>query len=215
MKRTVAKSQFTRLEKSLKKLLENQDSLQDTIERKFNELSAKWKEVQNAHDIYVTLIKEEEADQEERWIEELLSRFDDIEAEADKVLLKFKEQNQVFKEGSNTATQFAESQNTLMEKSRLQLERLKLEKFDGDLRKYPAFKERFRLYIEPMCPKSQTAFMLRSHLEPTVREEVVMLRIMTSCYGNGWIQSMVTRGSILTLLFQTYPEYQRETEKLP
>ena len=49
---------------------------------------------------------------------------------------------------------------------------MRLDKFDGDVRRYPAFKERFKLYIEPVCPKSQTAFMLRSHLEPVVRDEV-------------------------------------------
>ena len=51
------------------------------------------------------------------------------------------------------------------------MERLKLEKFDGDIRYYPTFKERFKLYIEPMCPKSQTALVLRSHLDSVVREK--------------------------------------------
>ena len=66
----------------------------------------------------------------------------------------------------------AKSCESAIEKGCLQLERLKLEKFDGNIRKYPAFKERFKLYIEPTCPKTQTAFLLRSHLEDLVREEV-------------------------------------------
>ena len=49
---------------------------------------------------------------------------------------------------------------------------MKLDKFDGDKRKYPAFRERLNIYIRPMCPRSQEEFVLRSHLEPMVREEV-------------------------------------------
>ena len=38
--------------------------------------------------------------------------------------------------------------------SQIQLERLKLDKFDCNIRKYPAFRERFNIYIGPMCPRS-------------------------------------------------------------
>jgi hypothetical protein len=62
--------------------------------------------------------------------------------------------------------------NAAEKKGGVKLERLKLEKFDGNLRKYPAFKDSCKKYIEPMCPKSQLAFMLRSHLEEPVKEEV-------------------------------------------
>ena len=54
----------------------------------------------------------------------------------------------------------------------LELERLKLDKFCGDLRKYPTFRETFKLYVEPMVPESQLPFILRSSLEESVKIEV-------------------------------------------
>ena len=54
----------------------------------------------------------------------------------------------------------------------LQLERIKLSKFNGDIRKYPKFREQFELYVKPMCAISQLPFLLRSHLENDVQEEV-------------------------------------------
>ena len=56
LKRTVAKSQFTRAEHSLRMILSSQDYLQETLDGKFKELAIKGQEVQNAHDVYVTLI---------------------------------------------------------------------------------------------------------------------------------------------------------------
>ena len=189
-KRSVAKAQFTRTEKSLRNLLVNEKSLEETIKRKFAEMSQRWQEVQNAHDVYMTMIAQESFDAEEEWIEDLLARFEVIEAEADQTLRKCAKVAQVTpkEEGSTVA----KSDESSVEKGRLQLERLKLEKFDGDIRKYPAFKERFKLYIEPMCPKSQTAFLLRSHLESVVREEVenvedddsLLWQRLDSKYGN-------------------------------
>ena len=44
-KRTMAKAQFTRVEKALTKLLENPLSMYETTEKKFSELKVKWQEV--------------------------------------------------------------------------------------------------------------------------------------------------------------------------
>jgi len=94
-KRAIAKAQFTRTEKSLRKLLENQESLQETIKRKFKDVSDKWQEVQDLHDEYVTLIDAESVANEEVWIEELLNGFELIEIETDKTLRKFKSEESV------------------------------------------------------------------------------------------------------------------------
>ena len=37
-------------------------------------MSAKWQGVQDAHDAYMTTVKEEEFEKEEEWIDELLGR---------------------------------------------------------------------------------------------------------------------------------------------
>ena len=172
-KRIVGKQQFTRAENSLRRLLESGGGLEDTIQRKFGELSSKWQAVQDAHDIYVAQAgKEINVNEETLWIGELEERFDAIEIDADSALLKFKTAKKL-----EIADRQEDKNGRSMDKDaplrgHLQLERLKLEKFDGELRNYPSFKERFGLYIEPICPVSQLPFILRQHLGATVREEV-------------------------------------------
>ena len=190
-KRTVAKQQFTRAENSLRKVLAKGDSLQTTIGRKFNELSVKWQTVQDTHDVYVTMVNKEEEEKENYWLEELIERYEAIEIDTDIALLKLQKKEEV-EVNEEAARQIAALQSNSLEKNHLQLERLKLDKFDGDIRKYPAFKERFKLYIEPMCPSSQLPFMLRSHLDPVVKEEVeniednvrLLWQRLDSKYGN-------------------------------
>jgi hypothetical protein len=64
-KRTMAKAQFTRIENALRKLVENELSLQETMERKFAQFRDKWQELQNCHDSYALLLTGEEAEKEE------------------------------------------------------------------------------------------------------------------------------------------------------
>ena len=170
-KRSIAKAQFTRIEKALRKLVDSELSLQDTIERKFGLFREKWQELQNCHDAYSLLLSEEEAEKEEDWITELCERFEKLETDADKSMLRFKKDIPQVVPAHVGNVSPASSSDTEM-KGGVKLERLKLEKFDGNIRKYPAFKDSFKKYIEPMCPKSQLAFMLRSHLEEPVKEEV-------------------------------------------
>ena len=59
-KRSLAKSQFTRTEKSLRKLLDDEQSLEELISKRFNEMSQKWQEIQDAHDLYMQEVPEEE-----------------------------------------------------------------------------------------------------------------------------------------------------------
>ena len=56
--------------------------------------------------------------------------------------------------------------------SNLQIERIKLDKFDGDIRKFAKFKEQFELYVKPLCNIAQLPFVLRAHLADAVKEEV-------------------------------------------
>ena len=50
--------------------------------------------------------------------------------------------------------------------------KLKFENFDGDIRKYSLFKHEFTKFIRPQYEASEEAFVLKSYLEPSVREEV-------------------------------------------
>ena len=164
-KRTVAKQQFTRTENSLRQALTNLDSLESTIEQKYGELRVKWQVVQDTHDLYITMLPADESQKEDSWIDELVERFDAIEADADQVLVKFHEKNPMVEETD-------EKKEDTVEPKLLQLERLKLDKFNGDVRKYPTFRETFQLYVEPMVPKSQLPLMLRGSLEESVKQEV-------------------------------------------
>ena len=59
-----------------------------TIERRYKELREKWVAVNEAHDAYLEALVAEggNADEEEDWMNEITSRFDDIEIEADSII---------------------------------------------------------------------------------------------------------------------------------
>ena len=78
-KRSMVKSQFTRAEKSLSRLLEGEDTIEEQISKRFNDLSQKWQEVQDAHDLYITEVSAENVEEENVWIEEIEMRFEKIE----------------------------------------------------------------------------------------------------------------------------------------
>ena len=172
LRRTVAKQQFTRTENSLRQALSNPNSLQSTVERKFAELNVKWQTVQDAHDSFVAILSPDESQGENNWIDELVTRFDAIEVETDGVLEKFQEKKRSSVEKTEEQTSGSSKQEHPAGPKLLQLERLKLEKFAGDIRKYPSFRESFKLYVEPMVPESQLPFILRGSLEESVRLEV-------------------------------------------
>ena len=182
-KRSLCKSQFTRTEKMLQKLMNDSNSVKEQLERRIDEMAEKWTEVQEAHDLYVMKITDEaEIKVEDKWIEELENRYEKIEREAVLALRKYdsssagvpsKEAAKASVSGHNTTkvgkgVELAKE----IEKTQIQFERVKLDKFCGSIRKYPAWKERTDFYIKSKCPKSEQAFMLRSLLEPAVREEV-------------------------------------------
>ena len=57
----------------------------------------------------------------------------------------------------------------------IQLEKLKFESFDGNIRRYPKFKYEFQQHIQPMCNQKQVAFVLKSYLTKDIQEEVEMI----------------------------------------
>ena len=209
-RRTKAKSQYTRVENALRKLLTNPESLQETIERKFQDLRTKWQELQDSHDEYAPLVatNDEEEEKEEEWINEICERFNEMEVDTDKCLQKFKKDkapkvsqteakssapmvqknSTELKEDANTVPtivkpkedkktveQQEEYSSTIQQKedcSTIQVERLKVGKFNGEIRKYPGFRDLFKKYIEPKCKESEKAFVLREYLEEAVKVEV-------------------------------------------
>ena len=187
-KRTIIKGQFTRAEKRLK------DSLKlplkvplSTIQRRFEDLKSKWNEIQEAHDLYMSQL-EEATEEEEKWMDEIIERFDALEIEADNIVGKSNESTKMTNASIQSEPNEVKGQNN----SNVQLERIKLEQFNGDIRKYPKFKEQFELYVKPLCRASQLPFILRSYLTDDVKEEVdnlddnldTLWRRLDKKYGN-------------------------------
>ena len=224
-KRAVAKSQFTRAEKSLRRLIESDDTVEEQISKRLIELSQKWQDIQDVHDEYATKVPAEQVEEEDRYIEEIEMRFEAIEKDAVVFLRKFVEKQRgpvIVNTPSNTPTSKNEGnsdatggqssqasdttlvlpaslngptaasgvdQHPVIPKARngseinsvaeqpglrnvIRFEKQKLEIFEGDIRKYPGFKERFTSYIEPRYSKSEAALCLRLQLSATVRDEV-------------------------------------------
>ena len=179
VKRSTSKSQFTRCEKRLNDVLENPTTIPvATIERRYNELSERWNAAQCAHDAYLEVLEAEgyEVEEEESWMDEITKRFDEVEIKADAIIEKMK-QPSISKSVSETVKLETGTKDMVKgsedaTRSLVQLERIKLDKFDGDIRKYPKFREQFECYVKPLCTSSQLPFVLRSHLSDTVRAEV-------------------------------------------
>ena len=179
VKRSTSKSQFTRCEKRLNDVLENPTNIPvATIERRYNELSERWNAAQCAHDAYLEALEAEgyEVEEEESWMDEITKRFDEVEIKADAIIEKMK-QPSISKSVSETVKLETGTKDMVKgsedaTRSLVQLERIKLDKFDGDIRKYPKFREQFECYVKPLCTSSQLPFVLRSHLSDTVRAEV-------------------------------------------
>ena len=182
VKRATSKRLFTRTEKAICQALESR-ALDETIQRRFEEFSKQWSRVQECHDEYVENLhdySEEAISLEDEWIDELSERFYKVELDVDRELHDRKEAT---REELKAITQDIE-QKMAIEKiqvdkatsnaksNSVQLERMKFEAFNGDIRKYPAFKTEFQTYVRPLCMVSQLPFVLRSYLAREVKEEV-------------------------------------------
>jgi hypothetical protein len=188
IKRATAKGQFTRSEKRLRDAVTNMESTPiSTIERRYTELESKWNTVQEAHDRYVATLEQKstpenpfvEADEND-WINEVADHFDSMEVEADRRIeaykmklssVKTEEANQITASPLQDTQLHTDVQPKVMSNP-IQLERIKLDKFNGDIRKYPKFKEQFELYVKPLCTEAQLPFVLKSHLVEEVKDEV-------------------------------------------
>ena len=156
---------FTRAHNALSIAIESDECVVRTLERRFDELKLRWNEVQLKHDEYISTLDgrtDEEIQKEDVWIDELAKTFYNVEEETDKLLT-----NSVVK------TDLTEKPTKSTDvKSSVQLERMKLKKFEGNIRKYPRFKEEFLKHVMPLCDKSQLSFVLRSYVSEEICEDI-------------------------------------------
>ena len=199
--RTTAKGQFTRAEKSLLKSLEGEDIPVSTIERRFDDLRARWEKVQDAHDTYHDVVVDMTDDEGnpvdtnlEGWIEEMIERFERIEIRTDKRVEEIK------KKINNKES--VERNGNKSDVSAVKIEKTKFPPFDGQIRRFPQFKVEFNKHIRPQCNQYDLAFVLRNQLVPAVRQEVescgddydAIWERLEHLYGN--------RGKLVDLILQ-------------
>lgn len=165
--RTIAKAQFTRAETHLFEAL-NEGKDKWAIERRYEDLKMRWNKTQDAHDIYVlSLSDDDEAAKEGQWIDEISNRFSKVELSVSKIFDDSKVQDtEETSDGNNDEAKVQTHQRGV------QIERMKFNIFKGDIRKYPEFKSEFIKYIQPKCKAEELPFVLKSYLDETVREEV-------------------------------------------
>ncbi len=147
-KRTSAKRMFTMAEATLKRSLEDEEAVEATVQRRFEDFRQKWNSLLEAHGDYadaaegITKNEGELVDPNiDSWIEELVGRFEALEIEADKKLAKL---------NTPVVPISAESSKTIQSKtqSAIKVEKAKFPPFDGQLRKFPQFKKEFNDFIK-------------------------------------------------------------------
>ena len=167
--RTRAKAQFTRARKSLADAVNHVDPSLDTMERRLMELKKKWDLVQDAHDTYTEYesdMTSDEASKLPEWIEIIAEEFNDMEMKSDKRKDKLRANE------SGPTTSGDKPANTGSSVGAVKVERMKFAQFDGNIRRYPQFKEEFRKHVATLYREDQQAFVLKGYLAKPVLEEV-------------------------------------------
>ena len=178
--RATAKRFFSRAENALHQALDV-EAPEETIVRRFDDYKRRWEITQEMHDKYIETLGDVSEDQvahEDMWLNELAQRYYNLEICIDNTLKERKELekekcgNEPNKDVSKESLNRALSESVNVKTNTIQLERMKFDRFDGSIRKYPKFKEEFHTHIKPLCGSSQLPFVLKSYLEVSVREEV-------------------------------------------
>ena len=171
-KRTSAKGRFTLYEKRLKSLLDAEEIDSWTLKNRYEDLKLRWERVQEAHDEYTShLTEEDDISGAEAWLDELCKRFDIAKIAVGKAITK-SDTKLPPKTVADMKEQSTSNIETKSKETIIRMERLRFPTFEGDIKKYPQFREEFMKQIEPQCSKSQLAFVLKSYLSGPVQEEI-------------------------------------------
>lgn len=171
MKRTSAKGQFTRYETRLKSLLREDDVDTWTLNKRYNDLKDRWEKVQDAHEEYTMhLTESDDKSEAEEWIDELASKFDEVELGVGKMI------KNITRDSPPADTKSQDKKDAkhagYSAQSIVKIEKIKFQTFEGNIRKFPEFKEEFIKHIQPQCNGSQLAIVLKGYLSDTIRDEV-------------------------------------------
>ncbi|XP_068742221.1 uncharacterized protein [Montipora capricornis] len=115
------------------------------------QLEEAFKECKQTNKELLNLLTKESAESEIRWIHDIQRKYNGIIEKLDVQIVKDE--------------QLKESKQAIKEKTtNLSLEKIKLPKFDGEIRKYPQFKRDFQRHVEPTLDKGDVSYVLRSCL---------------------------------------------------
>ena len=133
----------------------------------------RWDNVQDAHDNYILLTGEEVGEADETWIDELAERFDKMELVVGTYMKQVKSESEVKIVSPQKATHKETGCRSAAQNRIIKIEPIKFQSFSGDIRKYPLFKEEFKMHVLPLCGKDQEIIVLKSYLSDPIKEEVV------------------------------------------
>ena len=147
--RETAKRANERAAKALQQALDTENISDSTVKRRFDDLKRRWDDTQQAHDHFVVQFMSASSKQaindEEKWINAIADQFYELEIKTDNFLNQIQNQQQI-------DAQHQQHQNHF-HSGAIQLEPLKIDRFEGNLRRYPRFKYYFETIFEPFFSK--------------------------------------------------------------
>ena len=110
---------------------------------------------------YIKLRKDtSESEDEKQWVTQLWNLYNKCSTDAQIFIAKYE---------SKTPTK---DPNIRDNGNNIRIEKIKLDTFCGEIRKYARFKEEFTAHIKPECKRGQEAFVLKSYLSAEIKDEV-------------------------------------------
>ena len=169
-RRTEAKRQFTRATIALDKTLTDGNMLLSTVSRRFLDVKNRFGDAEKTHDAYIALIAGANEEEEDKWIDDLSQIYYTAENNYDTYIDKRTEKSEPVAKTEKPETH---TTNTNPKGNiQIQIERLKFNKFEGDMRRYARFKEDFETYVQPRCEDSQIPVVLKSYLSQDIIDDI-------------------------------------------
>ncbi|XP_071954191.1 uncharacterized protein [Antedon mediterranea] len=152
-RRSVQKGAMTRVIKTIQQAMEESSPV-EYLEILIVDMTEIWKKIQDLHVEIQMKIEDPEDAEQAAWIEEVQNRFNDVRRGVIK-----------YKANVNPPVKVQEDERDPKEKrSTLQLKKMDLPRFEGNVRRYARFKEDFKTFVIPVTHPKQLSFALRQTL---------------------------------------------------
>ena len=148
---------------------DEQEHLVERVKVDLSQLKLQLGACESQNDRLILEREHEDHNENTLWIGSIMERYNEIANEARIFISKY--------ERKIDSSDSSRTVNTLeaTDKRAIHLEKLKFQVFDGQIRRYPKFKEEFMKHIKPQYQRDKEAFALRAYLSEEVREEISYL----------------------------------------